>query len=72
MLIVCLGFGRCNIEYFGWLFGLYFYKDDGCVEWMVCFGDYVFGCCNYCWKVLVRNCGEFYVYKFGLIFGCNF
>lgn len=72
MPIACPGPGRCNTEYPGWLFGSHPHKDDGCVERMVCFGDYVSGCCNHRRKVLVRNCGEFYVYKLGPTPGCNF
>lgn len=72
MPIACPGPGRCNTDYPGWLFGSHPHKDDGCVERMVCFGDYVSGCCNHRRKVLVRNCGGFYVYKLGPTPGCNF
>ncbi|XP_066018861.1 uncharacterized protein [Pocillopora verrucosa] len=67
----CPGPGRCNTQYPGWLFGSHPHKDDGCVERMVCFGDYVSGCCELRRKVLVRNCGGFYVYKLGPTPGCN-
>jgi len=72
MPIACPGPGRCNTEYPGWLFGSHPHKDDGCVERMVCFGDYVSGCCNHRRQVLVRNCGDYYVYKLGPTPGCNF
>lgn len=67
----CPGPGRCNTQYPGWLFGSHPHKDDGCVERMVCFGDYVSGCCELRRKILVRNCGGFYVYKLGPTPGCN-
>ena len=68
----CPGPGRCNTQYPGWLFGSHPHKYDGCVEMLVCFGDYFSGCCQHRRKVLVRNCGGFYVYKLGPTSGCNF
>lgn len=68
----CPGAGRCNTQYPGWLFGSHPHKDDGCISMLVCFGDYSSGCCQYRRKVLVRNCGGYYVYKFGPTPGCKF
>ncbi|XP_044182810.1 uncharacterized protein LOC114953234 isoform X4 [Acropora millepora] len=68
----CPGAGKCNTQYPGWLFGSHPHKDDGCVSMLVCFGDYISGCCQYRQRVLVRNCGGYYVYKLSPTAGCNF
>lgn len=68
----CPGAGKCNTQYPGWLFGSHPHKDDGCVSMHVCFGDYISGCCQYRQRVLVRNCGGYYVYKLSPTAACNF
>ena len=68
----CPGPGRCNAEYSGWLYGAHPDQADGCVERLVCFGNYVTGCCAFKKKILVRDCGGYFVYKLGPAPGCNF
>ena len=68
----CQGPDRCDARYPGWLYGVHPKPRDGCVERHVCFGNALNGCCLARMKVLVRNCGGYYVYKLGPVPGCNF
>lgn len=64
MLRKCVLKMYCGVLFFGWLNGKYFIVGEGVVECMICFikDD---DCCYWYSKVLVRNCSDFIVYRFG-------
>ena len=53
---------RCGTDWSGWLDGAHPAVEDGEVSREVCFSDRFTGC-RYSIKILVKNCGLFYIYK---------
>ena len=65
MATKCLPMNRCDSRLPGWFWGRLPHKKEGCITGNVCFGTHRGGCCQRKRKILVRNCGKFYVYKLG-------
>lgn len=61
---------RCGTYRPGWLRGGHPTVADGIVERTVCF-SLTTNCCWRSYKVNVRNCGHFYVYKLVPLYICN-
>ena len=70
MLTSCTTRDHCDTRYPGWFWGRLPHVREGCISAHVCFGTAYEGCCLTKKKILVRNCGKFYVYKLGPVPNC--
>ena len=60
---------RCGTDWPGWFYGAHPTAEDGKVSRRVCFSHRHTGC-QYIKKIIVKNCGSYFIYKLFRPQGC--
>ena len=69
MASACVPIKRCGTAVTGWLSSPHPKMTDGIVSGTVCY-HWKSNCCKFTQRILVRNCGRFFVYKLAATNGC--